>query len=439
MAVGFYASTGTNAQVSFNERRRYKSLGAAESGMDFMRYQLFQVVIPPTTLDSDILKEVNKDLSTQLNNTGNMKAMTVGIDLAGSEINVPSEKDQFITLNADGSKFHAVITHVGRRITVKVIGAYSNSTTASADKAAVQLSYDPIERPTDFLENGMAARGNVILDTKNPINGVPAAQASILSTSASNPPVTISSGSISGDITTLNGLNPSIAAGVSVGGTSIQADILANHVDHMDPANLPEFPTPDTSIFAKYATTMYVAGKPSYDNVYIPANSNPTIGGPITFRGVVLIKQPNQVKFNGNVNIQGVVVSENNGVGTLLTNVLTFTGSGNSTSGLENLPNLPQFAELRQMGGSFVIAPGFDIKFTGNFNAINGNVVGDRISVQGSADLNISGSFVALKSTLTLGTNGILAFKPGNPLLHSGLRFSDRYAPAATTYDEVKP
>src|SRR3954467_3970736 len=42
LAVGFYVSTNTSAQVSSNEQRRYKSLGAAESGMDFMRYQLFQ-------------------------------------------------------------------------------------------------------------------------------------------------------------------------------------------------------------------------------------------------------------------------------------------------------------------------------------------------------------------------------------------------------------
>ena len=33
LAVGFYASTGTNAQVSHNEKRRYLALGAAESGM----------------------------------------------------------------------------------------------------------------------------------------------------------------------------------------------------------------------------------------------------------------------------------------------------------------------------------------------------------------------------------------------------------------------
>src|SRR2546422_4331735 len=93
MAVGFYASTGTNAQVSHNEQRRYKSLGAAESGMDFMRYQLFQVSIPPSTLDINILTEIYNDLAAQMNNTPNMKNMTIVIDGKG-QIQVPSSSDQ---------------------------------------------------------------------------------------------------------------------------------------------------------------------------------------------------------------------------------------------------------------------------------------------------------------------------------------------------------
>jgi len=441
LAVGFYTTTNTSVQVSMNEQRRYRALGAAESGMDFMRYQLFQTSIPPTTLTANMLTEVQKDLAAQLNGTPNMKTMTVGIDILGTEINIPSEKTQYITLAADGSKFRAVITRPfnDRRICVKVIGCYANNALGNADQAAVQLTYDPSERPTNFFDNGMASKGTVTIDTKNPIAGIPAGEASILSTSLANPPVIMTTGSIAGDITVMNGVNPSIAAGVSVGGSSIQADILANHVGHIDAATVPEFPTPDTSIFAKYATTMYVAGKASYDNVYIPANLNPTIGGPITFRGVILIKSPNNVKFNGNVNIQGIVVTDNSGIGTLLTNVLTFTGAGNTTSGLETLPNLPQFAELRQMGGSFVIAPGYDIKFTGSFNAIAGTVVGDRINVQGSTDLAITGSLVSLKNTLTMGTNGIISFKTGSSSMHTGLRFSDRYVPNPTTYDEVKP
>jgi len=444
LAVGFYASTNTAGQVSMNEQRRYRALGAAESGMDFARYQLFQVSIPPTTTADQVITQIYNDLAVQLNGTPNLGAKTVGIDLLATTINIPSQANQYITLGSDGSKFHVTITHPAlpagnHSIIVKVTGAYSNSAIAGGDLAAVQLTYDPLERPTNFFDIGMASKGTVTIDTKNPITGTPASEASILSTSAANPPVTMLTGSISGDITDLNGLNPSIAAGVSVGGSAILADILANHVHHIDPANLPEFPTPDTSVFKKYATNIYVAGKPSYDNIIIPANMNPVISGPVVLRGVVYIQQPNAVKFSGNVTIQGVVVSDNSGIGTLLTNTLTFQGAGNTHTGLETLPDLPQFHELRQMGGSFVIAPGYDVKVTGSFSAISGNIVGDRVNVQGSADLNISGSVVALKNTLTLGTNGVISLKASPSGLHTGLRFSDRYVPTPSSYDEVKP
>ena len=86
-----------------------------------------------------------------------------------------------------------------------------------------------------------------------------------------------------------------------------------------------------------------------------------------------------------------------------------------------------------------MIAPGYDIKFTGNFNAINGNIVGDRVNVQGSSDLTVNGSVVALKNTLTMGTNGVLNFHTSPSGVHVGLRFSDRYVPSPLSYDEVKP
>jgi hypothetical protein len=445
LAVGFYASTGTSAQVSTNEQRRYRALGAAESGMDFMRYQLYQTSVLPATPNDQVLNEIYKDLAVQLNGTANMGTKTVGLNPGQSQIDIPVQPSQYIKLGSDGSKFRCTITRPAlpagnRSIVVKVVGAYSDSTIAASDLAAVQLTYDPLERPTNFFDTGMASKGQITLDVKNPITAVPASLASVMSLSATNPPITVSSGSISGDITTLNGINPSIAAGTSVGGSSIQADILANHVHHVDPANPPELPMPDTSIYAKYATTAYVAGKASYDNVYIPANTNPTIAGPITFRGVLLIKSPNNVKFTGNVNIQGTIVSDNSGVGTLLTNVLTFSGSGNANMGLESLPDVPPFQELRKLGGLFVLAPGYDVKFAGNFTAaLDGSIVGDRVNISGSSNMEVDGSIIALKQTLTMGTNGLVSFKPNPTGFHFGLRFSDRWVPNASSYDEVKP
>jgi hypothetical protein len=325
-----------------------------------------------------------------------------------------------------------------------VVGAYSDSTVASSDRAAVQLTYDTQERPTDFFDFGMASKGTFIVETKNPVLGVPASHASVLSSAAASPAVTIGSaagtpGGIAGDITVLNGVNPTVFAGWSVGGSTNNADIMANHVKHVAPADVPEFPLPDTSIFKQYATNVYVAGKPTYDNIIIKPNTNPTFNGPMTFRGVVYIQQPNKVAFQGQCTIQGVVVTEPAGIGNLLTNTLTFTGNGGSKSGVETLPMDPQFNGLRDLKGSFIIAPQFDVQLTGNFGNLNGHILGDQVTLNGSSTSIITGSVVSMKGPLKLTGNTNVSFNEDKTQGHAGMRFADRYTPLASTYDEVKP
>ena len=48
LAVGFYASTTQTAVIASNEKNGVVSLTAAESGMDFIRYQLALIKVPPT-------------------------------------------------------------------------------------------------------------------------------------------------------------------------------------------------------------------------------------------------------------------------------------------------------------------------------------------------------------------------------------------------------
>jgi hypothetical protein len=438
LAVGFYATTGTNAQVAHNEKRRYVSLSAAESGMDFMRYQLAQMKIPPTTPETQVLQEVYNDLSEQLDGTPNLGHMKVGYIPGQSEINIPANKNEWIKLTSDGARFRVVITPYGRRISVKVIGTFADSSLGTLQKAAVQLAYDTQERPTDFFSHGLASRGTVFNDSKVMMTGSPNSHAGILSLATVSPPVTLSDAGIAGDITVVGAHNPSVAAGTSVGGTTSQADIFANHVTHLDPADPPEFPTPDTTPYKQYAVNMYVPGLPAYENVLIPPNTNPTFNGG-TIKGVVYVMKPNQIKFNGAVNITGVIVTDGANVGTLLTNTVTFQGNGGSKLGVDELPDLPQFIGLKNLAGSFLVAPGFDVTFTGNFGSVTGHIVGDKVTIKGSSDVSVTGSIVALKHTLTISNNGVLNLIEDPTLGHAGLRFSERYVPLPTTYDEVKP
>ena len=449
LAVGFYATANVASQVSYSEKRGVEALLAAESGMDFMRNALHQVDIPPDAVGNACLAEVCMDLEDLLNASGNLIGNRV--DLNGNTIEVPVGRSNYISLG-NGMRFRAEVTRDTsqdaipggdrRRLVVKVIGA-ANTVTTGDRRAAVRVSYTATERPTQFFDHGLSSKGAVSVLTGRMVQGVPSSLASIMSFAPTNPPVTLNNtggGGVAGDIWVPTGTTPSVLAGMSVGGSTSNADIMANHVFRFDPADVPPMPVPNTSIFRPFATNTYVGGKPEYVNTIIPPNINPTFNGHTVIRGVLFVQQPNKVTFSGQVDVQGVIVSENSGMGTLLTNVIIFSGNGGVKQGLETLPDDdPRFpAALRALHGSLIIAPGFDVQMTGNFGALSGHIVGDKVTISGSAAADINGAAVALKSTLTLSGNSNLTFKPGTGG-HAGLRFEDRFVPSMATYEEIRP
>src|SRR4051812_15171000 len=72
LAVGFFAATSMSAQISRNERRLNDAQLSAESGLQFMRYQLGQVDITTTTLQADLLPKICAELGRLMDGTGNM-------------------------------------------------------------------------------------------------------------------------------------------------------------------------------------------------------------------------------------------------------------------------------------------------------------------------------------------------------------------------------
>src|SRR5438552_1905222 len=72
LAIGFYAATNTAAVVSFNEQHRDTAKLAAESGMEYARYQLAGTRIPANKPANLIFTEVYNDLATQVNGSANL-------------------------------------------------------------------------------------------------------------------------------------------------------------------------------------------------------------------------------------------------------------------------------------------------------------------------------------------------------------------------------
>ncbi len=430
LAVGFYASSNSAVMVTENEKRTGMALGSCESGMDFMNFQLAQISIPYGTTQSQLFTNLFNQLKSQIEGTGNMGSKTISND--GAYLYIPSGTDTYISTGS-GGEFRAVIENLGQKVQVKITGRYAGYEA----KRAIQMKFDLAQNASDIFNYGVAAKGSIDTEGNAKIRGATdPTKGSILTTSNSATPVTINGKEVSGDISIANpAAVVTIGASTSVGGTNNMAQILANHVHKGIDA--PEFPAINTDSFKAYVTNVYSGGN-NLINTRIPANTNPTFGGGVNIQGVLYIETPNKVTFNGNATIQGVIVTQNNPIGNLSTNMLTFKGN-TSITGVDSLP--ASFGDLRKLTGSAILAPGFSTTFTGSFGTVNGTMISDKITMSGNAGGTIKGSIIGLIDTpLTLnGSSEIIIASTGTTDYPAGVFFSSRYAPLADTYEEVKP
>src|SRR5688572_10596626 len=77
LAVGFYATSNTQAIVGHNERDMALALSAAESGADFIRYHLATMHLPYGTTQSNLLVNTANTLGDALDCTPNMNGSIV--------------------------------------------------------------------------------------------------------------------------------------------------------------------------------------------------------------------------------------------------------------------------------------------------------------------------------------------------------------------------
>src|SRR4051794_13873739 len=88
LAVGFYASVSTAVQVSYNDQRAIQAYGAADSGLEFMRYQLANVTIPSATAKTDVINKLYDNLLAHVDGTLNMPTGSHVVK-TGNTINIP--------------------------------------------------------------------------------------------------------------------------------------------------------------------------------------------------------------------------------------------------------------------------------------------------------------------------------------------------------------
>ena len=206
----------------------------------------------------------------------------------------------------------------------------------------------------------------------------------------------IGNAQIQGDVSIVN---PDAYVGLGgncqIGGETGQ-DAVDNHVTFG--ADTVEFPTPDLAQFERFATNIIDSsvstnGNKSFENIRITSSTDPNFNGNIDITGVVYIESPNHVIFSGNTTIIGVIVAEGDMDVPDSQDLLDFSGNL-SCQGVSQLPQGSQFDELREMTGTFILAPGFHVSFSGNFETITGVIAASGVTFDGNARGTITNSVI---------------------------------------------
>ena len=177
-----------------------------------------------------------------------------------------------------------------------------------------------------------------------------------------------------------------------------------------------EFPELYPTVFEPFATNYVTEVKPYYDrdldqyintfeNVRIMANSNPVIAADATINGVIYIESPNKVTFTAGCQINGVIVTEDGSPYDLKNCKLKFSG-GFNLSGVSSLPSDSKWDALRQLTGTSIIAPGFEVEMTGGATAAGGWVACEELRLTGGTVLSVKGGVMVYGDNVTSLTGG---------------------------------
>ena len=390
LGVSFAAYTNTNLLRSANQTNIHHSLLQAESGIDFLAYEFRNIRLPAGLTGQDMFNALGTVLATRLNGSGNLRGGN--IVATPSSIAIPH-----IVTDEHGHGFRAVITPIpGSDRTVHVWVTGDHGTVCRA----VGMDFELSTRRSSIFDYGIASKSAVQLTGNASVRGANnAAEANILSGTYSTSEAFNITGNcnIQGDIYAANpDAHATLTGNVTIGGKGLNDPAINDHI-HIGEGGT-DFPEVAPTVFEPFATNIVDASTPTsgnktFTNIRIKANANPTFSGNITINGVVFVEQPNKVQFSGNLNFTGLLVTQDAGDNAYTTNTVKFTG--NTTSrGVESLPDTPEFHDLRQMPGSFILAPGFGVSFTGNFGTVNGCMAADAFSFTGNAGGVVKGPII---------------------------------------------
>jgi len=388
LAASIATFSGTNVQISDNQRQANRALASAQSGLEVMRYYLSGIKVSGTAAPADRLQAIAAQLQSKLNSAGITNVVS-SYDASAKTVTVPS----VLLSSESGQVFNAVIAY-GNDYDSLIMDITGSSQQASR---RIRVNFDFATIGNTVFDYGIASKGPVQMHGSVDVAGYNAAiEASVyIESESSNLALEmIGKSSIAGEVSIVNsGAFVDISNASSIYGETGEAALQHVHIG-VPPC---DFPTPYPANFEQYIVSTFdpatdTAANITLENVRIPAGTNPTFSGNVVVLGLVFIEPPNVVRFSGNAQITGIIVGNGDLDCPAAENRIEFLGTVDS----HNVSELPDdaFSELKKETGTFLLAPGFSVCFGGDSETINGVIAASSIEFSGNAGGTINGSVV---------------------------------------------
>jgi len=384
LSVAFFSSTSMNLVQSSNLEAATRARLAAESGLSFLIYELSHCGVSGSLRGQALLDSLADKLSADLNGTPNLGGSVVAYD--GTTITVP-------TIGFGGGKsFGGRITlEAADTLRLTVTGQYTEGAGAAARMVQRELAIDFHPAWDQALAFGICSKGPVEMGMNTDLSGVTQpSDGSIYSAaigSLANPAVSCGSGHISGDVSVSP---PNTLSSLDLAGTTVDGKVRYD----APPVTMP---TIDRTPYKSLATTVMSSPTPAagtYKNIRIPANTNPTFNNSVTIQGVMYVEAPNKIYFNNNVTFTGVIVADKPPAGSPDTDNYIYFKNNMTFNGVEQLPDTPEFSEVRKLKGATILCPDFRMEFKNNANLqyVGGIMALKSLIAKNNLDLTIMGS-----------------------------------------------
>lgn len=423
LAVSMATLSGTNLQISENQRKNDCARACAESGLEIMRFWLSRFSVAGDTEPALVFQTLATSLQDDLAANDITNITTTH---NSSIITIPS-----VTLDSENSKsFSAEIIQLDpETLQMDVTGVYKDTT------KTIRANYRYGVKQHTVFDYGVATKGPLGLAGNIELEGININVESdvYIVSENSNLALTISgNSSIAGDV---HIWNPVGTVDLQGGQASIGGDTGEDALDHViTGADEVDFPVLNPEYFEQYVVEdlVYPTTETTFENIRILPGTNPSFSGGTIITGIVYIETPNVVTFTGNVIITGIVVGDGDINDDSGTNRIDFLGTVDSAS-VFTLP--AEYGDLVDETGTFIMAPGFSTSFGGTFETINGAIASNGIIFYGTAGGIIEGSVINYSDvpmTLT-GNNDLLFNRSADTEIPAGFEpeIVLRYEPAS--------